>query len=140
MLEKFSKVFDHNFIHTGKTNWLEPQNQEIEPKDVYNKYNQSIFVPIGRGNKSLDCFRLYEAILAGAIPVMCSSQKELSDPFRFNGNLPIIISSETWDEALVLCKEIHNDQARKDHITQYNLKWWKEQIIDISNKITESFK
>jgi len=139
MLDTFAKEFTKNYVHTGKTNWSNPQNQEIKPLEVYDIYHKSIFVPIGRGNKSLDCSRLYESILAGAIPVMCCSQEELKDSYKFNGNLPQIISAETWDEAIILCKDIYHDEMKKNDIIQYNLKWWKEQIMDISFKINNQF-
>lgn len=137
MLDKFAKEFTKNYVHTGKTNWSNPQNQEIKPTELYEKYSKSIFVPIGRGNKSLDCSRLYESILAGAIPVMCCSQEELTNSYKFDGNLPKIISAETWDKAIIQCKDIYNDEIKKHDIIQYNLKWWKNQITEISKKINK---
>ena len=44
--------------------------QIIKPNELFTIYNNSIFVLIGRGNKSLNCFRVYEAICAGAIPLI----------------------------------------------------------------------
>ena len=70
---------------------------------------------------------------------MCCSQEELKDSYKFNGNLPKIISAETWDKAIILCKDIYHDEIKKNDIIQYNLKWWKEQIMDISFKINNQF-
>lgn len=137
MLDKFAKEFTKNYVHTGKTNWSNPQNQEIKPTELYEKYSKTIFVPIGRGNNSLDCSRLYESILAGAIPVMCCSQEELTNSYKFDGNLPKIILAETWDKAIIQCKDIYNDEVKKNDIIQYNLKWWKNQITEISKKINK---
>jgi hypothetical protein len=32
-------------------------------------YNSSKFVVVGRGHSNLDCFRIYESIVGGALPV-----------------------------------------------------------------------
>lgn len=40
-------------------------------------YSQSMFVPCGRGNSSLDCYRLYEASMNGAVPVIVGSNDEI---------------------------------------------------------------
>jgi hypothetical protein len=51
-------------------------------------YKDSVFVPNGRGFVVLDCLRLYEASLAGAIPVVVGSESEIAETFRFDGGLP----------------------------------------------------
>ena len=56
MISIFKKVFPGGFIGN-------------------NIYSQSIFVFNGRGNVFLDCFRLYEAIIAGAIPVIVGEKE-----------------------------------------------------------------
>jgi len=47
--------------HTIDAGLTAPQMHEI--------YKQSKFVIIGRGQANLDCFRIYESLIAGAIPV-----------------------------------------------------------------------
>jgi hypothetical protein len=37
--------------------------------EMRNIYNNSKFVLVGRGQANLDCFRIYEAIVSGSIPV-----------------------------------------------------------------------
>ena len=39
------------------------------PQKMLEYYMQSQFVPNGKGNVHFDCFRLYEATIAGAVPV-----------------------------------------------------------------------
>ncbi len=36
---------------------------------MFEKYKEAKFVLSGRGQLNLDCFRIYEAIIAGALPV-----------------------------------------------------------------------
>jgi len=71
----------------------------VSPHDTYNMYSDAIFVPIGRGFVSLDCFRIYEAIAAGAIPVVVGPPHELAATFPYN-ELPLpLITADSWDAA-----------------------------------------
>ena len=135
MLDKFKNSFKNNLIHTGLTNWTNPMNQNIKPNQLFNLYKESLFVPIGRGNISLDCFRLYEAIAARSIPVICGDIKEINVTFKFNNKIPNIIISETWDKAIILCNELYNDIDKLCNIINSNIIWLNNQIINISQEI-----
>tara|TARA_Y100001933_G_C18894581_1_gene519797 strand:+ start:160 stop:1056 length:897 start_codon:yes stop_codon:yes gene_type:complete len=139
MLHKFSKKFKSNYIHTGKTYWSQgPENQNIKPCQMFDIYRNSLFVPIGRGNKTLDCYRVYEAIIAGAIPVICGSIEEINITFNFNNNkIPHIIIGDTWNKAVLLCKELYNDKDRINDIINSNNRWFQKQIINISKQINK---
>lgn len=136
MLNKFKNNFKNSHIDTGITKWNNPHNQRVQPDKLFNIYTNSFFVPIGRGNKSLDCFRLYEAIVAGAIPVICGSFKEFNITFKFNDSPPpSIIVGETWDEAITICKKIYNDEDKICEIITSNHVWFQKQTMNISKKI-----
>ncbi len=45
-------------------------SHETAPSAIFDIYKHAVFVPNGRGNIVLGCFRLYEASMAGAIPVV----------------------------------------------------------------------
>lgn len=137
MLDKFKNNFKKSFIHTGITKWRDgPSNQNITPNNVFNIYKNSLFVPIGRGSYRLDCYRLYEAIVAGAIPVICGTMEEINFTFNFNNNPPPnIVIAETWDKAIILCKKIYNDKYKICEIINSNSEWFQIRNKDISKKI-----
>tara|TARA_B110000971_G_scaffold15912_3_gene14714 strand:- start:2227 stop:3087 length:861 start_codon:yes stop_codon:yes gene_type:complete len=137
MLHKFSNNFKNNFIYTGITDWSNPKNNNIKPYELFNIYKDSLFVPIGRGNESLDCSRLYEAIVAGAIPVICGLIEETNVTFKFNNKMPHIIIADTWDKVILLCKELYNNKDLICNIINSNNRWFEEQIIDISKQINK---
>ena len=137
MLHKFYNNFENNFIYTGITNWSNPKNQNIKPNELFNIYKDSLFIPIGRGNKSLDCFRLYEAIVSGTIPVICGPIEEINVTFNFNNKKPYIIIADNWDRAVLLCKELCNHKDKIYDIINFNNRWFQEQIVNISKKINE---
>lgn len=103
------------------------------PKDLMCKiYSQSIFVPCGRGNSSLDCFRLYEASMNGAIPIVVGSKEEIETTFKFEDNPPWIFA-ETWSDAVNTCSNLLNT-GLKDYMVK---SWWNNRILKIKNKIKE---
>jgi len=92
-------------------------------------YSKSIFVPCGRGNLSLDCFRLYEASMNGAIPIVVGSKKEIDCTFKYEENPPWIFA-ETWKEAVEKCLETEIDSSKV-------LDWWNNRIQKIRTKVLE---
>jgi len=139
MINKFKSVFTKNYINTGETNWANPKKQAVKPQQMFDFYNKTIFVPIGRGNVSLDCFRLYEVIVAGAIPVIVGEKDEINNTFNFNGNKPQIIIGKNWDKVLKLCRNIHNDKNKLTELINSNKKWWDSINNSIIDKIKEAY-
>lgn len=133
MLHLFQNNFPRSVINVGNTNWSSTNNQTINPQLLYQIYNESIFVPIGRGNVSLDCFRLYECIIAGAIPVIVGTEKEIKEGFNYD--MPTIIYSDNWESVITKCKEIYNNKEEIEKIILSNFNWWNNQISFIKNKI-----
>ena len=74
-------------------------------------YNNTVFVIVGRGWISLDCFRIYEAIIAGAIPLVVGDPTEISRLFHYNGNVMPLLTADTWDKMLAICQNMTDDQV-----------------------------
>ena len=135
MLNKFKSNFSKSFINIGNTNWNSTKNQRINSTLLYQIYNESLFVPIGRGNNSLDCFRLYECIIAGAVPVIVGTEKEIKETFSYN--MPTIISNISWESVINDCKIIINNKQEIENIILSNFDWWSKQVNFIKNKVIE---
>ena len=102
--------------------------------EMYEIYQDTVFVPIGRGNKVLDCFRIYEALIAGAIPVIVGPKQEMEDCFKYENNPPWIFA-ESWTDALIECKRLYKN---KKELTQKQFdmgEHWKNRILSIRQKI-----
>ena len=56
-LDKISNSQEDVYLNVSYNPWI-IENLPSSPKDVFEKYSNSIFIPIGRGNISLDCFRI----------------------------------------------------------------------------------
>lgn len=140
MLYLFGQKIKRKFISLGVTNWGNPMLQNIEPTKMKDIYEKSILIPIGRGNKSLDCFRIYEAIVSGSIPVIVGSDQEIERTFHFNGIKPNFLYSDSWENALLKCEEILKDKEKQQKIIDLNFEWWVKINMFIISKIKNVLK
>jgi len=96
----------------------------MNKQEMYEIYCNSIFIPNGRGNVSLDCFRLYEASVAGAIPIIVGNKNEIDITFKFNGNKPPWVYATDWNDAINICRELLNDLNLLQSKQIAILNWW----------------
>jgi hypothetical protein len=136
-----ANVFKENMKNSNiifvNNNW-NIDNLPISPGDCFNIYNNSIFVLCGRGNKSLDSFRIYEAIVAGAIPVICGPMDEIKNTFFYNNKLPPFICDETWEKVLTKCNDLLNNYEMLQQIQNELMSWWNDQMSTMNNLILDS--
>ncbi len=135
-----SNVFKSNMKKTNiicvDNNW-NIDKLSYAPKDCFNIYNDSIFVIIGRGWVSLDCFRIYEAIVAGAIPVVVGNVHEIKTTFSYNNKNPPFIYDDTWENAVIKCNNLLTDYEKLQQIQRDLLLWWKNSILFINKLIKD---
>jgi hypothetical protein len=137
MCKTFLSTFENTYIHNVSNRWKLDQLQ-FSPKDMFEIYNNSIFVPVGRGNQSLDCFRIYEGVVSGAIPVIVGSNSEIQNTFQYNGNKPPFLFFENWDIAVEKCKELSKNVSELQRIQDEIHTWWMSEIHKIQDKIDET--
>jgi hypothetical protein len=107
----------------------------VSQQTCFETYSNSIFVINGRGNCSLDCFRIYEAIVAGAIPVVVGSSDEINSTFYYNNKRVPFIHEESWEKALVRCNTLLGQPTTLQELQDELLTWWKEQHTKIHSLI-----
>ena len=135
MCNLFKTNFKKTIIKTGNTDWSDPLKQQTSPEELFNIYSNSIFVINGRGNISLDCFRIYEAIVAGSIPVIVGNTDEIKITFNYNNCQPKMVIGNSWQNAVDICKDLLKQPEKLQEMQNFNKNWWKLQIYDIQNKI-----
>jgi hypothetical protein len=106
------------------------------PEKCFEVYNDSIFVICGRGNCNLDCFRIYEAIVAGAIPILIGTLDEINTTFHYNNRgIPPFIYDDSWEKVVIKCNTLLQDPAKLQKIQDELLEWWKTQLATIHAKL-----
>lgn len=120
MLMEFKKISPYFFSNS------------ISKQTMCKIYSKSFFVPCGRGNSSLDCFRIYEAAMNGAIPVIVGSKDEIEYTFKYEDNPPWIFA-QTWEDALDICNSMLKNNINNESIVN----WWMTRVDKIKNKVLE---
>jgi len=92
-------------------------------KQGYSKIlRDSVFVPSSMGNVNLECYRIYETLDCGAIPILESRWG--FDYFReLLGDHPIPTFT-TWSQAARFLKSIQNDRVALDALQKECVGWW----------------
>jgi len=143
MLEIMDKLdkFNNKSTKFLVTNTIWDINKlSINPKDMYKLYSETIFVPIGRENISLNCFRIYEALVAGAIPIIVGSENEIKTTFYYNNRLPPFIYCNSWKNALIKCKRLLKNSKKLNKLQEDIQIWWKDYIDFLHNLIKKVIK
>ena len=106
-------------------------------EEMKNIYRESIFVPNGRGNVKLDCFRLYEASICGAIPIIVCSKNEFETTFSQEENPPWL-RYDSWEEAHDSCLELLKDMKKLKTMSKNCIEWWNKRTNNIHNLILKN--
>ena len=137
--EYMCDIFENNFQNTyikRITNTWKIQSLSYSPPEIFSIYNDSIFVLNGKGNFSIDCFRIYEALIAGAIPVIVGEKNEINRVFYFNDNsLPPFVFADNWNDAVNKCKSLLENKEQLQNLQDANINWYKNKITEIREKI-----
>lgn len=107
-----------SFVHvTGQGS-----TQQLGKAQYKQILRDSVFVPCCMGNVNLDCYRVYEALECGAVPIL---EKRISlDYFRgLLGDHPMP-SFVSWRSAARFLNEIKDDHAAQDEMLLRCSRWW----------------
>ena len=108
----------------------------ISTVDMRGIYEKSRFVVVGRGMRNLDCFRIYEAIIAGAVPVVVGAQKYIEEAFYYEGVLPPFLFAPSWPSALIMCQTMSNAQI--DEKRKQCVDWYVSKMQQVHRRITDT--
>jgi len=107
----------------------------ISPSEMFSVYAYSVFVPSERGYITLDCFRIYEACIAGAIPVVVGNQQEVTSTFAKEDNPPWIFATN-WRTAAMICVTLIRNKEQLDQKQKEVIQWWKKRVESIQTKFS----
>lgn len=123
MINQFSKL-DNNLVTNGMNSF-----------EMFNVYQNSCFVPSAKGNVHLDCFRLYEATICGAIPVVVCDDAGLITWSKLNN--PPWIFAKSWEEAINVCRDLCNNPDQLNQKQAEVVQWWKDIMVNMKAIISQ---
>ena len=108
-------------------------NSSFPVESILDVYRQSKFVLSPRGWHTIDCFRNYEAIIAGAIPILVGPANERDLVFDYNGDKLEVPVYTTWEEALAGSRSMTDAEidARRLEL----VRWFQRQISIMQSKL-----
>jgi hypothetical protein len=85
---------------------------------------ESVFVPSGMGNVNLECYRMYEALECGAIPIV---EKRIGLDYFTNlfGAHPLP-AFRNWPQAARFMEDIGRDRQALDDLQMKCFVWWRD--------------
>lgn len=111
----------------------------IKVHDMAEVYRNCKFVLNGRGCVRLDCFRIYEAMLSGAIPVVVGESIELKETFLFDGefDFPPFLCANDWKQAVEKCHLLLKSDKEEElqQLQTKNITWIHTHIDRIKKQI-----
>lgn len=130
----YLKKLDGDFFENSNDSWQ--SSDKIGTKEYRKILEQSVFAPCPRGNESVDSFRLYESIEAGAIPI-----PERGDYYwdnLFQNNHPFEMqANKDWSN---IPKWIEYFMSNEDALNKYrqNIQfWWKNYKQKLNKNILQ---
>jgi hypothetical protein len=109
---------------------LAVSDAELDPKAAAALLQDSAFAPSPMGNVNLECFRLYEALEAGAIPLL---EKRLAFDYftELLGDHPLP-TFYRWRDAAGFVSDIAKSPARMDGLQRECRDWWAGYKLKLS--------
>lgn len=104
-------------------------------KETLSIMRASHFVLSGRGNVALDCFRLYEASIMGAIPVLATTRAEYNSSFGRFCHSPPWIRGESWADAAMIVAELLRNKTAVRRRQLAVVEWWIRELQCARNKV-----
>ncbi len=134
MYNNMKKIPGNYYVHKFAGFLAENALSREEYRDIL---QETIFIPSPQGNVSLDCFRTYEALESGAIPIV--ERRSIDYYSKILGEYPFP-SVRNWDEVAPLLKQLlkHPDQLENQRKKCFF--WWlnyKKTMQDNVKKIID---
>ena len=120
-LDAFASL-EPNFQHVTDS-FHDSIRAALKPEEYCTVMGDSTFVLCPRGNKSLDCFRNYEAAMYGAIPVVVGEPQELKTTFIAPFDAPFLYA-QSWAEARHEVESLLADPSALKRKQRDLLDWW----------------
>lgn len=130
--------------------WDAPES--LSTTDYRDLMLDSHFIPSFRGNFNLECYRTYEALEAGAIPII-QKFSHLQDydlyKFWYGEDHPLISvgdigfewpKAECSHEAYELIKYYTSNQKQLEELRHKNISWWNGYKKHLQEKIQETYE
>jgi hypothetical protein len=109
--------------------------RRYSPPEYTNILLESIFAPSPMGNAHIECYRVYEALECGSIPIV---EKRLTLDYyrRLLGDHPFPAVS-SWGQAHTLLRGFLKNPAEMDRLQDRCMEWWRKYKLVYSQQVAD---
>jgi len=113
--------------------WFSPS--KLNASDMYSYMKRSMFVPCPSG-ENYETYRIYEALEAGAMPVLVRDSKEFTD--FITSFLPLKVF-DSWDDAALITFSMSNNKTKLNDYRTNVLNAWVKYKKQITSNVKTLF-
>jgi hypothetical protein len=117
MVSKLTNVKGENFVHSTSA-WN--STDSLRGLEYSNVLANTVFVPSPPANVHIECYRTYEALECGAIPVVDTTY------YRDTFAAPFPIVQPTWDDAPEVLNAFLDRRESLEELHQRCTGWWED--------------
>jgi hypothetical protein len=114
-------------------NWGPFEGHALDPTQLAELYNNSIFVPCPQGNCSIDSLRVCEALQAGSIPIV--EQSDYWD--RLYGSNNPLLQVKDWRDAPETIAVLMEKYETLEQLRESIYTWWINHCDKLKHKIAK---
>jgi hypothetical protein len=103
----------------------------LNPAQLAEMYNDSIFVPCPQGNYSIDSYRVTETLAAGALPIV---ERSTYWTKLFGADHPLL-EIDSWSNAPALIATMLSDKGALDTKRIHAHNWWLNHCDKLANRM-----
>lgn len=115
----------------NQTSWREGRRRAVDPRSYQGMLRDVVFVPSPAGT-STECYRTYEALEAGAIPVVATSYYHR----WFDAPFPVVDGAWTHDSVRNLFSLLR-DPAKLEDLAAQCQEWWSRLKASLPNQVRD---
>ena len=108
--------------HLSTWNVIDGRSRRLSPEHCDEILLDSVFVPAAMGNVNLECWRIYEALEVGAIPIL--EKRPTMDYFSLMWGKHPIPTVSSWKEARRFVSGIMASSNALDALQTECMNWW----------------
>jgi hypothetical protein len=135
MVAALSQIEPYFLMRTDKRDDGRMLDRFVEREEYYDVMTDSMFAPCPMGNVNIECFRFYEALECGTVPIV---EKRLGfDYYRsLLGDHPIPTVS-SWSDAPHLIRDCLRHPAKLEELQGECMAWWKSYKPRLRDRISD---
>mmetsp|Transcript_58534 Transcript_58534/g.152157 ORF Transcript_58534/g.152157 Transcript_58534/m.152157 type:complete len:384 (+) Transcript_58534:113-1264(+) len=113
---------------------------------MFEVYRRAVFAPNLPGARNNECFRVYEATIAGAIPVIVGNETEVQMAYGYHADAswshkrPPFVFAPTWADARTQMSSLRGDPRKLESLQAQLPEWYCSWVRGIQQELAQKLQ